>query len=126
MRLAATKDIALKLYFFILLFGWLGTLPSALFAPMWDVADWVVSGVSLVGLFAYCWSRDLARPIWRYFFAVFIAWHIFYVIYLPVSEFIDGAEQSLDSLTSDVVLSVLLIAPLTYVLYRMAGKSSNR
>ncbi len=120
------RDRVWKIYFGFLVVGGVA-LYVYQGVSRWEIIDLAVTVISLMGLYAFSWRKELFnQALWKGFLPVFILWHLVYFYFLPLPPNI--TEEDLGGLPRSVAatISVAVLAPLAVALYRHGFKRTTR
>ena len=84
----------------------------------WDVADWAVSLLSLVGLFGYVWRQQIfSRPFWMAFVPISLAWSLLYEVFFRNPAIFPWTAATR---TPELIVVSIFLIPLYFALFRYA------
>lgn len=116
----STKSILWKIYFWITLLNFFTYLCLG-FSRFWEIVDFIIFAVALIGLFAFIWEKIIfPRLFWKINFFTHILWNMFYLYFLPFPEQIKEITEASQFTISTT--SVIYYIPLFYGLYFYAFK----
>lgn len=88
---------------------------------LFDYADFMLSVVSVVGLYGFCFYRRLGNVVfWRYFFYVVLVESIIFSIVLPIMEIPRYGEVA--DVTGWYIFEIVYTSLLLWAIYRYAYK----
>lgn len=128
------EDMWWKIYFWVLLIlSLIGIIFVYGTVDTWNSGDWtdiIVSIIQLIGLYAFVYKKQVfAQIFWRIFFVITIISAGFYLIYfysalketLVLPEILQSRAYTSGQ---DVLIGLILAAPLIYALYQLGYKKS--
>jgi hypothetical protein len=86
------KTLLWKAYFWIIVFLDMISFVVSMDRRLWEMAEMGFFLVALIGLFGYCWERQiLNRIFWQVFSVVFLCWLAVYFFVIPRLPMQDAA-----------------------------------
>lgn len=117
-----------KIYFILILILSVPTYFLQGFYRIWEIIDFIVFLIAMMGLFGFAWRKKLiSKLFWQIFFSVQLVWNFYYLYFLPLPQKVFEIMENVNGSSQFAVatLTFVIFSPLIIALYLYAFKYFN-